>query len=291
MSNNCLITRLKAVVNDDSLPVVETMQQFTLDAITAGGNKSMTDSQKYALNHFFYQIGAISNSSIWSKAGIVLLPVIGANKNYHLYDYKSNSIIAGTVPAMIDTNGGLELYYGEGDIRNTSFTLSTNIQSLDFTSVGAFTSSVKSRNITNVNGYIFMTNMSFSDSSTAMLDTPNSSVSAGMFARCTRGVDYFQAVNDEYVNSVRSVLININGTPSAGTIKTFFADDGGDLLEKKVANSSGTYAETTGLSVNNISIRFSSGNTYGVYMLFTQALTDDECAKLIQANQDLIEAF
>lgn len=97
MSNNCLVTRLKAVVNDDSLPVIETMQQFTLDAIAASGNNNMTDAQKWALNHFFYSIGAISNSGIYSKLQILGLPFIGTSLNTAIHNY----IVGGASPAEI----------------------------------------------------------------------------------------------------------------------------------------------------------------------------------------------
>lgn len=99
MNNNCLVTRLKAVVNDDSLPVIESMHQFTLDAIAASGNNSMTDAQKWALNHFFYQIGAISNSGIYSKLQILGLPFIGTSMNTALHNY----IVGGASPTNIDT--------------------------------------------------------------------------------------------------------------------------------------------------------------------------------------------
>lgn len=41
---NCLVKKYKSVVNNPSLPVLETMQQFTLDAITRGGGMVLTDS-------------------------------------------------------------------------------------------------------------------------------------------------------------------------------------------------------------------------------------------------------
>lgn len=88
----CLHTRLKAEVSNPNLPVLETMQQFTLDAIAASGNSSMTDAQKWALNHFFYQIGAIDNSGIYAKLGGLYLPLIcGGSLANALVDYKGNN--------------------------------------------------------------------------------------------------------------------------------------------------------------------------------------------------------
>lgn len=89
---DCLVTRLKAVVNNPNLPILETMQQFTLDAITASGNSTMTDAQKWALNHFFYQMGAISNSELWQKIKFLGLPIIcNDNLNKALTNYVDNT--------------------------------------------------------------------------------------------------------------------------------------------------------------------------------------------------------
>ena len=52
----CLVKTYNVVVNNPDLPILETMQQFTLNAIAASGNLSMTDEQKWALNRFFYKI-------------------------------------------------------------------------------------------------------------------------------------------------------------------------------------------------------------------------------------------
>lgn len=101
MANNCLVTRLKAVVDNPSLPVMETMQQFTLNAIAASGNDAMTDAQKWALNHFFYQIGAISNSGIYSKLQALILPVIAGSKTGALYNHKVGGTSASEVSANV----------------------------------------------------------------------------------------------------------------------------------------------------------------------------------------------
>ncbi len=87
---NCLRTKLKAVIDNPNLPYLETMQQFTLDAIAESGNESMTDAQKLALNHFFYQIGAIENSGVYSKLDVISLPFIGGTKEGALTNYKKN---------------------------------------------------------------------------------------------------------------------------------------------------------------------------------------------------------
>lgn len=85
---NCLVTNLKVTVNNPNLPILETMKQFTLDAIALSGNNVMTETQKYALNHFFYQVGAISNNELWQKVKHLFMPMIcndNAEKAYTDY--------------------------------------------------------------------------------------------------------------------------------------------------------------------------------------------------------------
>lgn len=109
---NCLVTRLKAVVNNDSLPVLETMQQFTLDAIARSGNNTLTDEQKIALNHFFYQIGAVSNNELWQSVDTLLLPIIGANKEGVRQDYKATGAFLNNSNYIVDQAGALEVSFG-----------------------------------------------------------------------------------------------------------------------------------------------------------------------------------
>ena len=291
MNNKCLVTRLKAVFDDDSLPVIEKMQQFTLDAIAAGGNKSMTDAQKLALNHFFYQIGAIDNRGIWSKAGFVILPIIGANKNYHPYDYKNNVLLFNVSNVMIDTNGGLEVYYETPNA--TNITLNSNIQNVDGSSIGCFTSSVngKTINVTNAAAPLRI-DFTFEDSTNITLSCPEITGSTNMQARYQNGIDYYKRVKNTYANNhIRSVLLNVNGTPSENTINMSYIDTFGNLLESQTPIVSGTYIDTSKKTITRRLIKVGSGNTIGVFMFFTEALTDAECSKLIQANQELIEAF
>ena len=88
---NCLVTKLSASADNPTLPVFETMEQFTLDAIVASGNNNMTDAQKVALNHFFYEIGAIDNDGIYSKLDFLYLPLIcNQNVSKAFVDYKGS---------------------------------------------------------------------------------------------------------------------------------------------------------------------------------------------------------
>lgn len=110
---NCLVTKLKAAVNNPDLPIIETMQQFTLDAITASENVSMTDAQKLALNHFFYKIGAIDNNGIFAKLEILLLSFMCGTKEGALVDFAKDHIVAGTSSSVTFSDGGFT-----GDVNN-----------------------------------------------------------------------------------------------------------------------------------------------------------------------------
>ncbi len=292
MNNKCLVTRLKAVVNDDSLPVIETMQQFTLDAIDAGGNKSMSDAQKWALNHFFYQIGAISNSGIWSKVGFAILPIIGANKNYYPYDFKNNVLLFNVTNVMRDTNGGLEVYYESPNA--TSIGLNSSIQNVDGSSIGCFVSSVKQRTINSSNAAPpIKVTFGFDDNTNISLSCPEIVTGGGiMQLRYQSGIDYYKRLASNYYNNyVRSTLLNINGTPSSSTISALYADVNGNLLKSNTPVVSGNYTDTSEKSITSKNLRIGSGNVFGVLIFFKEALTEAECSKLIQANQELIEAF
>lgn len=87
----CLVEKLKVEVNNPDLPIFEPMLQFTLDAIQASGNNQMTNAQKSALNHFFYQIEVEKNDGIFSKISSLYMPLIcNQSLSYALYDYKRN---------------------------------------------------------------------------------------------------------------------------------------------------------------------------------------------------------
>lgn len=106
----CLVTKLKQAVNNPNLPIFvrETMQQFTLDAITASGNSGMTDEQKAALNHFFYQIGVFEadpSNTIWGKTKYLFMPIIcNKVKAKTLVDYKDDGFNTYSLDSDVSDN-------------------------------------------------------------------------------------------------------------------------------------------------------------------------------------------
>lgn len=69
------------------------VSNFTLSALAASGNKSLTGEKVLALDTFFSNIGAISNSGIWPKLKLFTLPLIAGSLDKALVNYKDNSVI------------------------------------------------------------------------------------------------------------------------------------------------------------------------------------------------------
>lgn len=69
---------------------VSVVSQFTLDAIAAGGNKTMTAEQQSALENFFVSVGAKTNTGVWAKINKIYIPFIAADLSYALVNYKGN---------------------------------------------------------------------------------------------------------------------------------------------------------------------------------------------------------
>lgn len=104
----CLFEKLAGSANNPDLPIIETLQQFTLNAITASGNANVTEIQTYALNHFFYTVGAIDNSGIWTKLKYVFIPFLGNTVGKSFVDYLTNTNYS--IPSsasLVMRNGGV----------------------------------------------------------------------------------------------------------------------------------------------------------------------------------------
>ena len=105
--NQCLVTKLKAVVDNDNLPVLKTdISDFTKAAIIASGNSSMDDAQKWALDSYFESIGAIDNGTIWQKIKAIYIPLILTDRTKIFINYKDTSAEAGKHANQQLLNGG-----------------------------------------------------------------------------------------------------------------------------------------------------------------------------------------
>lgn len=267
MSNNCLVTRLKAVVNDDSLPVIETMQQFTLDAIVASENNAMTESQKLALNHFFYAIGAVGNTGIYPKLSLLSLPMIGGSVAGALNNYVDN-----TKPSTIDNRLTLVDNHIESTVNGT---ISAGTMSLS-----------KSVDTSN---FVWFTKGVFTEKIGHMLNLTDSSV------ELKAGTIYVVFGNTPYTTRIDSILSNLEDYDVASLESS---DGNASSLFLKNGNiSSPTVSKyepiNTGLH-ESITFRYSKGTTKSSSTYFDcigEGLTNDEKVKMLIALHDLYEEF
>lgn len=71
---------------------VRELNDFTKSAIAANGNTAMTEVQKYALDDFFYNIGAFgSKNNIYAKVKLLVLPIIANGIDGAKVNFKNNT--------------------------------------------------------------------------------------------------------------------------------------------------------------------------------------------------------
>lgn len=290
---NCFKTQLKAVVDNPNLPILETMQQFTLDAIAASGNSSMTDAQKSALNHFFYAIGAINESGIWEKVNLMLMPMLavptaGYTSNL-VHDYKSKKTAIYSEDYITGINGGLEVVFSQPN-NATEKTISAQIP---FSFVDSDNAAILC--VRNMGSQITAKSreMSFryeySDNSTfkmGLVDGGND------FATATANSGIL--LNRRIPSQDASIFLqNIIGEPwSESTVKAAaYGNDGSKYVANTMNWGSGTYTKHTGTTLSNVAIRLADGQINKLIIVFSNGLTDTETKKLTEAVVLLNTAF
>lgn len=284
MSKNCLLTQYKASVNNPDLPVLESMQQFTLDAITRSGNNSMTDSQKWALNHFFYEIGAISNNELWQKVRLLLIPLIGAAKNKVILDYKNTGVNIANSSDIVNQAGALEV----------STTASIQVQNADLSSpVGTFGSILVGLCPDSVltpsdvpSGTLRTIGFTFNEANTSPI------VRYARRIACSAGA--ISSRNYDGTNSIETVS-------GASEMATAVVNFGASENKLGVLDGDGTFINTgTSTAVGTIStpitagiyfLNLTPGAKVGIMADFSSSLTDDEMSKVLYAAQRLRNSF
>lgn len=79
--------------NIGKVEVKRVLNPFTIAAIAASGNQSITNEQKSALDTFFEKIGAFGNKSeIWGKLDKVYIPFLCSELSIACLNYKTNII-------------------------------------------------------------------------------------------------------------------------------------------------------------------------------------------------------
>lgn len=287
---NCLVTKLKAAVNNPDLPVLERMQQFTLDAITASGNASMTDAQKIALNHFFYQIGAIHQDGVWSKINVLLIPMLATPvegyTTYLVHDYKADTVAIPQSDKYTGVNGGLEA--------TANITRTLNVPNVFVNSDSAAVILMEAAGHSVTRTYQSMIKYTYSDETTFSLG----SGSSGATFYGNRAVSGYVAtlrVSLSESNKIMAV-VNIKGTPWAqdnGTLESFIYTEDGSVLPmgQLSLDTTSPFVDHTGTTVTKTEIVLSAGSVLGLVMSFSSALTDAERVKVCNAAVELRSAF
>lgn len=94
--------------NLGQVEVTTILDDFTLAAIEASGNVSMTDVQKSALNTFFKKIGAFgADSQIFSKMRYLYLPMLASDLAHSMVNYvnNDNSIVPSNTKFQLRNKG------------------------------------------------------------------------------------------------------------------------------------------------------------------------------------------
>ena len=84
------------------------LSDFTKAALSASGNTSLSDEQKLALDNFFINIGAVSNTGIWRKIKVLFLPILAADKERAFTNYVGNTRISATLSNWDFADGALK---------------------------------------------------------------------------------------------------------------------------------------------------------------------------------------
>lgn len=273
---NCLVTKLKAEVNNPDLPVFETMQQFTLDAIAASGNATMTDAQKLALNHFFYRIGAIDNNGIYAKLGGLFMPLIcGDVLAKALVDYKGTNI-----EGREDISSKNAKFQHHGIVKSDpSQSASTANQIMRTNYAGSVTSLTVAAMFTES----FLADSSSTLSLIGFKDSTDAAFKQISAAQSST-IDYMQLLAKRATYSPKTAFSGAIGTIDGNIHSALFISD--SPFESTGTTDSGS-APT---SVNYVQICWNNVAPIGIYA-YGSALSSSERDVFARAMKDLVAAF
>lgn len=267
---NCLVTTLKDSVNNPNLPYLEVMQQITLDAIAASGNSSMTDAQKLALNHFFYQIGAVKGqNSVYTKIYSMVLPLLASDSEHALYDYKKGSMLSPSSGTVVLTSNAV---YASGDSSEIRLYETWNLTN---SSVVLSPTTLSENNI----NYFRLIN-----GTTGATGTLNIKTNAIYIALSPKQTYNQSLVADLPANS-KTIGLSIGGT---ATNNTFLYAANENNITKIIPRIKSDFVN---VEANRADIRVFG--SYGLYFIVssTFAMSDSEIKILTESLEDLKNAF
>lgn len=273
MDNNCFVFRLKSSINNPNLPVVETMQQFTLDAIEASENESMTDAQKVALNHFFYQIGAIDNTGIFSKLELLNLAFICGTKTGALTDFAKDNTPLNIAQGATFSNGGFVAETEGGNI--SEYNISQISENYFYCIVGENESHVRMSAVYPQSGTLsnrVTVDIQRNNNKVMLTVDPNVTYIAWAYADITS------------VPTLKGASININGSNV-----TAFAIDANGVSE--LTNCTIHEEEGNNRTVNKILIKGETTNNSPYACAVGSGLTVEEQQLFMTELKTLMDAF
>lgn len=269
----CLHTTLQFESSNPNLPVLEAMQQFTLDAITASGNVSMTDAQKWALNHFFYQIGAIDNNGIYAKLGGLYMPLI------------CGDVLA---KAMVDYKGVESEDISTKDVKFQSHGLVKNNPSAIMSNSSIILRNDYAGSVSNLTVAAMLTENFLSDSAIELLliGFRGSSDSGSQIVRAAQDTNknYMQLFEKRPTYPAKRAFSGAIGTINGANYSALFIGDG------NYENSSVTDYGTAPSAVNYVTLYWNAVAPIGIYA-YGSALTPSEMTLLANAMKELTRAF
>lgn len=270
---NCFVTKLKASADNPDLPILETMQQFTLNAIAKSGNVSMTDEQKWALNHFFYQVGAVGNTGIWNKIRTIFIPIIGATKNNIVLDYKNDGVsMNSSSKSMVNQGGALEAVSGLAIFSTNYPNLTATLKGSAFCAVAAVGSSMDS------NTYVGIKTGEISRIS---------GIAGSPYVNSCLYDDGTTTVTKRFSESSVTAIL---GNFGSDAIKGYAVKDG-NIIET-TTTAYGDYDSAVSSVTNEVyAILCKAGVKYGLLAEFSFELTDDEAKTFLSASVELRNAF
>lgn len=271
--NQCLVKQLKATVNNPNLPIVETMQQITLNAIALSGNNTMTDEQKYALNHFYYQLGAISNSSLWQKIQGIILPFLANDEQHSVADYKSNTIYSSTLSSNFMKSGGFIQVRGGSDYHDL---FEYDFDAADFSFIDIMPTSERTGTM------IQKTSLSESDVFMGKVNSSNNLIS-GLYASSSSSDIIYRYFSN--VPSIKGLAFSFGN--SANLINGLYrlGDDSIAVIDNKPSYDAGyTYPSYSNAKMKLI-------NSYTGGLIIGKAMTAEELSLVFTNLISLFEIF
>lgn len=277
----CLVKTYNVVVNNPDLPILETMQQFTLNAIAASGNSSMTDAQKWALNRFFHQIGAIGNSETWQKVKCLIIPMIcGDNKATVYTDYTTNTVHASSYSG----DDGFVNHGFRKQENGAPYVFGTNMFTGHSNNLSAVYVTMAT-GIPEVNGPVgnFIVDKNMSDRKNLII---KKSSADNYFV----GGDIIpNLMTNNYSGDNVYDIASYTSATSSGNMKLISSADTNKSLTA-YATADQIESRGVGVSYSNNALRYSCIWNTGLALL-SEALTDDERDTIMLAAKDLKLAF